>query len=182
MVTLPGLKPGLTGCHICALTATPKSPAQWHGSQRAYSTVGTITSSHCPHHREAHPCASRTQASTNHASPIQSTPHKRFTQPWGPSHGASPNHGVLHTGSTFLGVPHTMFMGEPPMTSQQGIPLLTPFVAKGEQGHPTQTRTQVYRVPNMLSDCHTKEPGSMAWPPESIFIRSDDHIVTLPST
>ena len=54
-------------------------------------------------------------------------------------------------------------------------------VAKGEQGHPTRTRTQIYRVPNMLSDRHTKEPGSMAWQPESIFIRSDDHIVTLPS-
>ena len=51
-------------------------------------------------------------------------------------------------------------------------------VAKGEHGHPTRTQTQVYRVPNMLSDRHTKEPGSMAWPPESIFIRSDDHIVT----
>ena len=54
-------------------------------------------------------------------------------------------------------------------------------VAKGEQGHPTRTRTQVYRVPNMLSDRHTKEPGSMAWQPESIFNRRDDHIVTLPS-
>ena len=75
---------------------------------------------------------------TDHASPIQSTPHthKCFTS-------ASPNHGVLHTGSTFLGVPHTMFTGAPPMTSQQGIPLLTPFVAKGERGHPTRTRTQV---------------------------------------
>ena len=128
---------------------------------------------------EAHPCASRIhQPCFSH--PEQPT-HKCFTQPWGPSHGASPNHGVLHTGSTFLGVPHTMFTGAPPMTSQQGIPLLTPFVAKGEHGHPTRTRTQVYRVPNMLSDRHTKEPGSMAWQPESIFIRSDDHIVTLPS-
>src|SRR4029434_2672629 len=33
----------------------------------------------------------------------------------------------------------------------------------------------------MLSDRHTKEPGSMAWQPESIFNRRDDHIVTLPS-
>ena len=35
-------------------------------------------------------------------------------------------------------------------------------VAKGERGHPTRTRTRVYRVPNMRSDRHTKEPGSMA--------------------
>ena len=91
---------------------------------------------------------------------------------------ASPNHGVLHTGSTFLGVPHTMFTGAPPMTSQQSIPLLTPFVAKGERDHPTRTRTRVYRVPNMDSDRHTKEPGSMAWQPEHTFICRDDHIVT----
>ena len=108
-------------------------------------------------------------AYTNHASPIQSTPHT----------SASSNHWILHTGSTFLGVPHTMFTGAPPMTSQQGIPLLTPFVAKGERGHPTRTRTRVYRVPNMRSDRHTKEPGSMAWQPESIFNRRDDHIVTV---
>ena len=136
----------------------------------------TITSSHCPHLREAHPCASRTQTFLTHK-PIMLLPsrephtHKCFTS-------ASPNHGVLHTGSTFLGVPHTMFTGAPPMTSQQGIPLLTPFVAKGERGHSTRTRTQVYRVPNMRSDRHTKEPGSMAWQPESIFNRRDDHIVT----
>src|SRR4029434_1744323 len=82
-----------------------------------------ITSSHCPHLREAHPCASRTQTSFTHT-PIMLLPsraphtHKCFTS-------ASPNHGVLHTGSTFLGVPHKMFTGAPPMTSQQGIPLLT---------------------------------------------------------
>ena len=51
-------------------------------------------------------------------------------------------------------------------------------VAKGEHGHPTGTRTRVYRVPNMHSDRHTKEPGLMAWQPESIFMCSDDHIVT----
>ena len=67
------------------------------------------------------------------------------------------------------------------MTSQQGIPLLTPFVAKGERGHPTRTRTRVYRVPNMHSDRNAKEPGSMAWQSEHILICSDDHIVTLPS-
>ena len=55
---------------------------------------------------EAHPCASRIhQPCFSH--PEQPT-HKCFTQPWGPSHGASPNHGVLHTGSTFLGVPHSV--------------------------------------------------------------------------
>src|SRR4029434_5495616 len=32
-------------CQTCALTITPKSRDQWHGSQRAYSPVGTITSS-----------------------------------------------------------------------------------------------------------------------------------------
>src|SRR4029434_1811552 len=93
-----------------------KEPARRHGSQITYSPAGTITSSHCPHLREAHPCASRTQISLTHT-PIMLLPsraphtHKCFTQPWGPSHGASPNHGVLHTGSTFLGVPHTMFTG-----------------------------------------------------------------------
>src|SRR4029434_4336701 len=101
--------------------------SQWHGSQSTYSSVGTITSSHCPHLREAHPCASHTQASLTHTPIIQSTPHKRFTQLWGPSHSPSPNHGVLHTGSTFLGVSHTVLMGAPPMTSQRVIPLLTPF-------------------------------------------------------
>src|SRR4029434_4068307 len=111
------------------------------------------------------------RASTNCTSPNQSAPHT----------SASPNHGVLHTGSTFLGVTHTMFTGAPPTTSQQGIPLLTTFVVKGERGHPTRTLTRVYRVPNMRSDRHTKEPGSMAWQPESIFNRRDDHIVTLPS-
>ena len=54
----------------------------------------------------------------------------------------------------------------------------THTVAKGGRGHPTRTRTRVYRVPNMRSDHHTKEPGSMAWQPESIFICSDDHIVS----
>src|SRR4029434_26414 len=93
VLTPPGLEPGSTGCQTCALTAKPKSPARWHGSQSTYSSVGTITSSHCPHLREAQPCASRTQASHAHAhaSPIQSTPHT----------SASPNPGVLHTGSTF---------------------------------------------------------------------------------
>ena len=84
VVTPPGLEPGSTGCQTCALTATPKSLVQWHGSQRAYSTVGTITSSHCPHLREAHPCASRTQTSLTHT-PIMLLPsrapqtHKCFT-------------------------------------------------------------------------------------------------------
>src|SRR4029434_8360552 len=54
-------------------------------------------------------------------------------------------------------------------------------VAKEEHSHPTWTLTRVYRVPYMHSDRHTKEPGSMAWQPESIFNLRDDHIVTLPS-
>ena len=115
VVTPPGLEPGSTGCQTCALTATPKSPAQWHGSQRAYSTVGTITSSHCPHLREAHPCASRTQTSLTHT-PIMLLPsraphtHKCFTQPWGPSHGVNipggPSHNVHGCASDDLTAGH----------------------------------------------------------------------------
>src|SRR4029434_3618157 len=56
-----------------------------------------------------------------------------------------------------------------------------PYVAKGERGDPTWTRTRVYRVPNMHSDRNAKEPGSMAWQSEHKLICSDDHIVTLPS-
>ena len=39
-------------------------------------------------------------------------------------------------------------------------------VAKGERGHPTRTRTRVYRVPNMHPDRNAKESGSMAWQSE----------------
>src|SRR4029434_10802830 len=60
----------------------------------------------------------------------------------------------------------------------QHYELIAHTVAKGAHRHPTRARTQVYRVPNMLSDRHTKEPGSVAWQPESIFNRRDDHIVT----
>src|SRR4029434_1700888 len=35
-------------------------------------------------------------------------------------------------------------------------------VAKRERGHPTRTRTRVYRVPNMHSDCNAKEHGSQS--------------------
>ena len=61
----------------------------------------------------------------------------------------------------------------------QSVIIIMSTVAKGERGHPTRTQTRVYRVPNMRSDRHTKEPGSMAWQPESIFNRRDDHIITL---
>ena len=57
---------GSTGCQTCTLTATLKSQARWHGSQSTYSSVVTITSSHCRHLREAHPCASRTQVFLAH--------------------------------------------------------------------------------------------------------------------
>ena len=96
-------------------TKEPGSPAPWHGSQRAYSTVGTITSSHCPHLREAHPCASRTQTSLTHT-PIMLLPsraphtHKCFTQPWGPSHGVNipggPSHSVHRCTSDDLTAGH----------------------------------------------------------------------------
>src|SRR4029434_3590770 len=66
VVTPPGLEPGSTGYRTCALTATPKSPARWHGSQSTHSPVGTITSSDCPHLREAHHCILRTQAFLAH--------------------------------------------------------------------------------------------------------------------
>src|SRR4029434_742101 len=56
-----------------------------------------------------------------------------------------------------------------------------PYVAKGERGDPTWTRTRVYRVPNMHTDRNAKESGSMAWQSEHKLICSDDHIVTLPS-
>ena len=67
----------------------------------------------------------------------------------------------------------------PPWEACVGVCLtLCVCVAKGERGHPTRTRTRVYRVPNMRSDRHTKEPGSMAWQPEHTFTCRDDHIVT----
>ena len=102
-------------------------------------------------------------ASINHTSPIQSAPHT----------SASPIYGVPHTGVNLPGGPSHSFTGTPPMTSQRAIPLLTPFIAKGERGHPTRTRTRVYRVPNMHSDRNAKEPGSMAWQSEHILICSD---------
>src|SRR4029434_4447683 len=100
--------------------------------QSTYSSVVTITSSHCPHLREAHLRASHTGipcASTNCTSPIHSATHT----------SASPIYAVPHTGVNLPGGPSHSFMGTPPMTSRQAIPLLTPFVAKGERGHPTRT-------------------------------------------
>src|SRR4029434_668166 len=84
-------------------------------------------------------------------SPIQSATHT----------SASPIHGVLHTGVNLPGGPSHSFTSTPPMTSQRAIPLLTPFVVKGKRGHPTRTRTRVYRVPNMHPDRNAKEPGSI---------------------
>src|SRR4029434_5782141 len=51
--------------------------------------------------------------------------------------------------------------------------MLFQFVAKGERGHPTWIYTWVYRVPNMHSDCHTNEPGSIVWQSEHTLICSD---------
>src|SRR4029434_4348873 len=95
----------------------------WQSEHTLICSDGTL--SHCPPLREVHPCASRTQTSSRiHQSCFSHPEHptrKCFTQPWGSSHGASPNHGVLHTGSTFLGAPHTMFTGGPPMHATQDI-------------------------------------------------------------
>ena len=71
-------------------------------------------------------------------------------------------------------------MGTPPMTSQRAIPLLTPFVAKRECGHPTRTRTRVYRVPNMHSDHNAKDPGSLLWQSEQILMCSDGTLSQCP--
>src|SRR4029434_8657480 len=79
-----------------------RAATRWPGSQRAYLSAVTITSSQCPHLREAHPCASRTQTSLTHT-PIMLLPsraphthvlHKCFTQPWGPSHGVNRSTGL----------------------------------------------------------------------------------------
>src|SRR4029434_7698903 len=96
------------------------------------------TSSHCPPLRFMHIGIPR--ASTNRTSPIQSAPLSRVLPP---PHThiqvLHPSLGFLTQGSTYLGVPHTVhILGTPPMASQQAIPLLTPFVAKGESIHPTQ--------------------------------------------
>ena len=69
------------------------------------------------------------RAYTNCTFPIQSAPHT----------SASPIYGVPHTGVNLPGCPSHSFTGMPPMTSQQAIPLQTPFVAKGECSHPTRT-------------------------------------------
>src|SRR4029434_4144634 len=93
MVTPQDLEPESTGCQTCALTATPKSPARWHGSQSTYSSVATITSLHCPHLREVQPCASRThQPCFSH--PEHPT-HKCFTHLFGPTHRGQPTWGSL---------------------------------------------------------------------------------------
>src|SRR4029434_2394179 len=116
------------------------------------------TSTHKVSHKTSHPHCSHTYTHTHtqihthtQHTPTTNTPHTQHTHTH--THTHTPTHKHTH--------PHT--------------------VAKGERGHPTRTRTRVYRVPNMRSERHTKEPGSMAWQPESIFNRSDDHIVTLPS-
>src|SRR4029434_3436079 len=49
----------------------------------------------------------------------------------------------------------------------------THTVAKRERGHSTQTRTRVYRLPNMHSDPNAKEPGLMAWQSEHTLMCSD---------
>src|SRR4029434_10571628 len=76
--------------------------AKEHGSQSTYSSVVTITSSHCPHLREAQPCASRTQAFLAHPPTILLPFRAPRTQVLHPSMGS------LTQGSTYLGVPHTV--------------------------------------------------------------------------
>src|SRR4029434_6013118 len=100
MVTPPGLGPGSTGCQTCTLTATPKSQAHWYGSQSTNSSVVTITSSHCPHLREAHPCASRTQAFLVHPPTVLFPSRAPHTQVLHSSMGS------LTQGSHYLEVAH----------------------------------------------------------------------------
>src|SRR4029434_1740484 len=94
MVTQLRTEPGSTGCQTCTLTATPKSQAQWHGSQSPYSSVVALTLP-CPF-GQTPSCSSHPGipcASTNRPSPIQSTPHKCFTHLWGPSNRGQPTWG-----------------------------------------------------------------------------------------
>ena len=135
-VTPLGLKPGSTGYQTCTLTATPKSQALWYGSQSTYSCEVTAL------RHTALPFGKHTHALHTHTGvllPSQSAPHTLVLRPIS---------GVPHTGVNPPGGHSHSFTGMPPMTSQQAIPLLTPFVAKGERSHPTWTRTRVYRVPN----------------------------------
>src|SRR4029434_7745581 len=99
----------LTLCHMHSDRNT-KEPGSlvW---QSTYSSVVTITSSHCPHLQEAHPFASRTQTSLTQT-PIMLLPSRAphtqvlhptmgsftrcFTQPWGPSHGVNIPGGPSH--------------------------------------------------------------------------------------
>src|SRR4029434_10476605 len=102
MVTQLRTEPGSTGCQTCTLTATPKSQAQWHGSQSTYSSVVTIT---LPSpFANARVCFTHTHflgASTNCTSPIQRAPHT----------SASPIYGVRHTGVNLPGGPSHSFTG-----------------------------------------------------------------------
>src|SRR4029434_8555834 len=102
MVTPPGLEPGSTGCQTCTLTTMPKSQAHWYGSQSTNSSVVKITRSHCPHFREAHPCASCTKAFLAHPPTVLLPSRAPQTQVLHPSMESTTQ------GSTYLGVPHTV--------------------------------------------------------------------------
>src|SRR4029434_6230934 len=105
------------------------------------------TSSHCPPLRFMH--IGIPSASTNRTSPIQSAPLSRVPPPTHTHTSASHIYGAPHTGANLPRGPSYSVTATPPMTPREAIPPLTSFVAKGERGHPTRTRTRVYRVPNM---------------------------------
>ncbi|KAG5269689.1 hypothetical protein AALO_G00204900 [Alosa alosa] len=87
----------------------------------------TVTIRACP--RTSHTLASLAQPPAI-LLPSEGAPHTCFTYLWGPSHWGQP----------ILGVPHTeQTLGKLPMISRQAIPLLTPYVAKGESSDPTRS-------------------------------------------
>src|SRR4029434_3189385 len=90
----------LTLCHMHSDRNT-KEPGSlvW---QSTYSSVVTITSSHCPHLQEAHPFASRTQVFLVHPLTVSLPSRAPHTQVLHPSMGS------VTQGSTYLGVPHTV--------------------------------------------------------------------------
>ena len=67
-------------------------------------------------------------------------------------------------GQPYLVVPHTVHI---PAYLQQAIPLLTPYVAKGESSHSAQPWT---RVPNLHRNA--KESCSLVWQSEHILNHS----------
>ena len=121
-----------------------------HPDSNPYSSVVTITSSHCPHLRGAHPCASRTQAFLAHPPtvllPSRVPPCPECPPPTHTHTSASPIYGAPHTGVNLPGGPSYSVTATPPMTSREAIPPLTSFVANREH---SQLTWPGYRVPNI---------------------------------